>query len=163
MRRKASFVVAGLLVFFFMALAAPGPARAQSANPSAVAMLATLERSGYNYNKVSEGLWELPFTGQNLKNFNVRILVTEDLAVIFVKLADRRDLQMGAPELLKLMELNDQFDTVKLALSKDMLYMRIDVHARLVDEQELKYLVQQMADAVDETYPAVEPYIVRKE
>lgn len=157
-------MVTGFLVCFLGLLAAPLPARAQaSSNPYAVAMLATLERSGYNYNKVSEGLWELPFTGQNLKNFNVRILVTEDLVVVFVKLADRRDLQMGSAELLKLMELNDQFDTVKLALSKDMLYMRTDVHARLVDEQELKYLVQQMADAVDETYPFVKPYLASRQ
>ena len=156
-------MVACILVFIFAALASPGSARAQADNPNAVALLATLERSGYNYSKVSEGLWELSFTGQNLKQFNVRILVTDDLAVIFVKLADRRDLQMGTPELVKLMELNDQFDSVKLALSNDMLYMRVDVHARLIDEQELKYLVQQMADAVDETYPHVKPYIVGKE
>jgi hypothetical protein len=36
----------------------------------------------------------------------------------------------------------------------------MDTHLRLLDNQELKYLVEQIANATDETYPQIKPYLV---
>jgi hypothetical protein len=36
----------------------------------------------------------------------------------------------------------------------------MDTHLRLLDNQELKYLVEQIANATDETYPQIKPFLV---
>jgi hypothetical protein len=61
--------------------------------------------------------------------------------------------------MIRLLELNHKFDWIKLALSEDMLYLRMDTHVRLVDGQELKYLVEQIANATDETYPQIKQFV----
>lgn len=76
-----------------------------------------------------------------------------------VKLADRKDLKLQPAFLTKMLELNHKFDSIKLALSEDMLYLRMDTHLRLLDNQELKYLIEQIANATDETYPQVKQFV----
>ena len=71
-----------------------------------------------------------------------------------VKLADRKDLKLQPAALTKL-----KFDSIKVALSEEMLYVRMDTHLRLLDNQELKYLVEQIANAADEMYPQVKPFL----
>jgi len=72
---------------------------------------------------------------------------------------DRKDLKPQPVLLTKLLELNHKFDSIKLALSEDMLYLRMDTHLRLLDNQELKYLVEQIANAADETYPQIRLFV----
>ena len=76
-----------------------------------------------------------------------------------VKLVDRKDLKLQPALSTKLLELNHKFDSIKLALSEDMLYLRMDTHVRLLDNQELKYLVEQVANATDETYPQIKQFV----
>jgi hypothetical protein len=83
----------------------------------------------------------------------------DDTLIVLVKLVDRKYLMLKEALLVKMLELNDYFDTAKLALDENMLYARMDLHSRLVDEQELKYLVEQMANVVNETYPHIKPFI----
>ena len=124
-----------------------------------VDLVALLEKSGYRYTKINEGVWEIPATGENVKEFSIRIVTAGELVLALVKLADRKSITMKDTLLVKLMELNHQFDSAKLALSEEMLYVRIDVHARLLDEQELKYLIEQIANATDEAYPHIKPFV----
>lgn len=122
-------------------------------------IVALLEKSGYTYTKVSDGVWEIPGTGKNLKEFAIRLVLADDILLVMVKLADRKDLKLQPPLLTKLLELNHKFDSIKLALSEDSAYLRMDTHLRLLDGQELKYLVEQIANAADETYPQIKQFI----
>jgi hypothetical protein len=122
-------------------------------------IVALLEKSGYRYSKVREGVWELPGTGKNLKEFGIRLALADDVLLVMVKLADRKDVKMQPALMTRLLELNHKFDWIKLALSEDMLYLRMDTHVRLVDSQELKYLVEQIANATDETYPQIKQFV----
>jgi len=122
-------------------------------------IVALLEKSGYSYSKVGEGVWQIPGTGKNLKEFAIRLALAEDVLLVMVKLADRKDLKLQPALMTKLLELNHKFDWIKLALSEDMLYLRMDTHVRLVDGQELKYLVEQIANATDETYPQIKQFV----
>ena len=79
--------------------------------------------------------------------------------MVMVRLADRKDLKLQPALMTRLLELNHKFDWIKLALSEDMLYLRMDTHVRLVDSQELKYLVEQIANATDETYPQIKQFV----
>jgi hypothetical protein len=134
-------------------------AGAQDKSKGAPEVVALLEKSGYSYKKVGDGLWEVPGTGKNLKEFAIRLALADDVLLVMVKLVDRKDLKLQQALSTKLLELNHKFDSIKLALSEDMLYLRMDTHVRLLDDQELKYLVEQIANATDETYPQIKPFV----
>jgi hypothetical protein len=154
--RKLKLMVAALILLTTPIL---GSAQAQTKSKGAPEIVALLEKSGYTYTKVSDGVWEIPGTGKNLKEFGIRLALADDILLVMVKLADRKDLKLQPPLLTKLLELNHKFDSIKLALSEDMAYLRMDTHLRLLDGEELKYLVTQIANAADETYPQVKQFI----
>ena len=134
-------------------------ARGQDKTKGAAQIVALLEKSGYSYTKVSDGVWEVPGTGKNLKEFGIRLALADDILIVMVKLADRKELKPQPVLWTKLLELNHKFDSIKLALSEDMVYLRMDTHLRLLDNPELKYLVEQIANAADETYPQIKPFV----
>jgi hypothetical protein len=136
-----------------------GSAHAQDKLKGAPQIVALLEKSGYSYTKVSDGVWEVPGTGKNLKEFGIRLTLADDILLVMVKLADRKDLKLQPALLTKLLELNHKFDSIKLALSEEMLYLRMDTHLRLLDSQELKYLVEQIANGAEETYPQIKQFL----
>lgn len=136
-----------------------GLAGGQEKTKGAPEIVALLEKSGYSYKKVGDGLWEIPGTGKNLKEFAITVALADDILLVMVKLGTRKELKLEPALLTKLLELNHKFDSLKLALSEDMAYLRMDIHVRLLDNQELKYLVEQIANATDETYPMVKPFV----
>ena len=156
--KKRFIVVLATGCFLSVSLLAPafGGQEKPKAGPDLVALL---EKSGYSYAKVRDGVWEIPGTGKNLKEFGIRLALADDVLLVMVKMADRKDLRLQPALMTKLLELNHKFDWIKLALSEDMLYLRMDTHLRLVDNQELKYLVEQIANASDETYPQIKPFV----
>jgi hypothetical protein len=131
----------------------------QDKSKGAPEIVALLEKSGYSYTKVGDGLCEVPGTGKNLKEFGIKLALADDILLVMVKLAGRKELKMEPALLTKLLELNHKFDSIKLALSEDMIYLRMDTHVRLLDNQELKYLVEQIANATDETYPQIKQFV----
>ena len=158
--RKRSRVVLVLTLAFILQPGASPPSLAQSNKPDAAGQLvALLEKSGYSYTKVGDGVWEIPAEGKNLKDFSIRLALAEDIVLVIAKLADRKGLSPKEGLLIKLLELNHHFDSAKLALGQDMLYARMDLHVRLLDAQELKYLVEQMVNVVDEAYPQIKPFL----
>jgi hypothetical protein len=141
-------------------------ASAQAQSPSAPApsagaakMAVLLEKSGYTYTKISDGVWEIKFKGANVGQFPVRLALASDILVTLAKLADRKDLKLQPALLTKLLELNDSLDSIKLALSDEMLYVRMDTHLRLLDSAELKYILDQISGATNQMYPEIKPYL----
>jgi len=150
-----------LLAVAFTLVLASGvcSASGQDKSKSAPEVVTLLERSGYSYKKVGDGVWEVPGTGKNLKEFAIKLALADDVLLVMVKLVDRKELKLLPALSTKLLELNHKFDSIKLALSEDMLYLRMDTHVRLLDDKELKYLVEQIANATDETYPQIRPFV----
>jgi len=136
-----------------------GSVLAQDKLKGASQIVTLLEKSGYSYTKVSDGVWEVPGTGKNMKSFGIRLALADDILLVMVKLADRKDLKMEPAFLTKMLELNHKFDSIKLSLSEDMLYLRMDTHLRLLDNQELKYLVEQIANGAEEAYPQIKQFM----
>ena len=83
-----------------------------------------------------------------------------DVLLIICKLADRREMNTRGGLALKLIELNNDYDFVKFALSKDALYTRIDIHKRLIDADELKFLIDAMAHVVDESILSIKRFFI---
>lgn len=123
-------------------------------------LTALLDKAGYNnYTRVDDGVWEIQFKGKNIPEFAVRIALSEDVVLIMAKLADKKRLVHPEQLFQKLLELNDKMDTVKFALSSEMLYVRIELHTRLLDEKELQYAIDQISAAVDQSYPQIKPFL----
>ena len=108
---------------------------------------------------MSDAVWEITFAGKNTGDFPVRLALAGGVVLAIAKLADRKDLQLDPPFLIKMLECNDQFDYIKLSLSKEMLYLRMETPARLLDSQELKHVLEQVSAATDEIYPQIKQYL----
>jgi hypothetical protein len=152
-----------LLVAAIAALAInviPLRAAPQQKNMTAAELVALLDKAGYTgYTKVDDGVWEIQFKGKNLPEFAVRVALSEDIVLIMARLADRKKLVRADQLFQKLLELNDKMDTIKFALSPDMLYVRIELHTRLLDEKELQYAIDQTSAAVDQSYPQIKQFL----
>ncbi|HEY6330237.1 MAG TPA: hypothetical protein VI756_12935, partial [Blastocatellia bacterium] len=68
-------------------------------------LVTMLDKTGYPYTKIDNNIWEIQFKGDNLKEFPVRIIQTEDVTVLMTKLADRKDLVDREALYLRLLEL----------------------------------------------------------
>ena len=136
-----------------------GAAARQQKNMGATDLVALLEKAGYTYNKVGDGIWEIQFKGKNVPEFPVRIALSDDIVLVMAKVADRKNLVHAEQLFQKLLELNDKMDTIKFALSSDMLYIRLEVHSRLLDQKELQYALDQTSAAVDESYPQIKQFL----
>ena len=133
---------------------------AQTNKSSTVGKIPTLlEKSGYQYTKLKEGVWQIHFQGKNLKEFQLKITLIADQLIMFVDLASRDELNLNNGLAVKLLELNDAMDTVKFALSEKSLYARMEAHERIIDLQELKYMFSQMSAAVDEAFPQIKSFL----
>jgi hypothetical protein len=118
-----------------------------------------IEKSGFPYTKLKEGVWQIDFQGKNLKEFQLKITLIGDQLIMFVDLANRSDLQLNNGLAVKLLELNDAMDTIKFALSEKSLYARMEAHERIIDLQELKYMFSQMSAAIDEAFPQIKAFL----
>lgn len=148
-----------VLAMIFSAAAPACLAQAQSKPKSAADLVILLEKSGHKYSKVDDGVWEIMYEGKNMKSIPVRVTMVENVLVTLAKLVDRKDLTLDPALLIKMLELNNDFDYVKLALTKSMLYVRMDSPLRLLDGEELNHVLEQVSAAADEAYPQVKPYM----
>jgi hypothetical protein len=131
-------------------------------DPNNTRLLAALEKTGYSYRKASEGIWVVSLTGKNLKEIDVIVQAVEDSVLLQTQVVERKAVVGKEALLVKLLEFNHEYDTAKFALSEEMLYARIDLHARLVDADELKHLVNALALMADEAYPQIKPLLGAK-
>src|SRR5260370_35696522 len=97
--------------------------------------------------------------GNSSGDMPVRIALSHTVVVVLAKMAGRAESNLQPPFLTKMLERNDKFDSVKLALSADMLYVRMDMPARILDPSELKYLLEQISGATDEMYPLLKEFL----
>lgn len=149
-----------LLSCALAAVCMAGPRGQDQGNKSSAAQVASLlEKAGYNYTKVDQGVWEILFKGKNVAQFPVRIAVADDLVISIAKLADPKELKTPAQLYPILLRLNDKMDSVKFALSDEMLYIRMEMHLRVLDDTELKYMLDQISAAVEESYPEIKNFL----
>src|SRR5262245_47138865 len=151
--------VAASLLMAPAAQSAHEPAQSSDASgASRIVML--LEKSPFKYSKVGDTVWEITFNGETVKEIPIRIALSEDVVIVMGKIADRKKVSLKETALVKLLELNHNFDSVKIALSEDMLYVRVDAHWKIIDGAELKYMLEQVANVVEGTYPQIKQYLV---
>jgi hypothetical protein len=134
-------------------------AGAQEKTPAAkVARL--LEESGYTYAKAQDNIWVIAFKGKALSDFNVIVTTEQDVVVLFVIVAEKKNTRVTADLMQMLLKLNGDFDRVKIGFDKDGdTFVRIDLGARVLDAQEFKVNVEQVAASADEVFSAIKPFL----
>jgi hypothetical protein len=155
--KKIRFSIVALFISFMFTL--PGSLAQTGKTTSVNKIPGLMEKSGFPYTKLKEGVWQVDFQGKNLKTFQLRITLIGDQLILFVDLANRSDLKLNNGLAVKLLELNDAMDTIKFALSEKSLYARMEAHERIIDLQELKYMLNQISAAIDEAYPQIKEYL----
>jgi len=151
-------MTARTLLFFLFVCVFCVSALPQEAPPAKAARL--LNESGVKYSKIADGIWAVPFEGKALKHFSVVISTTEDVLLMFVITAEAKRFR-AAPELMqKLLNLNTEFDRVKIGLDKGDIITRIDVGIRLLDKLEFQENLDQTAAAADQVFAAVKPFLI---
>jgi glucose/arabinose dehydrogenase len=136
---------------------AVGAAREKASQASDAAKVEKLlKASGYAYTTHSANTWSIEFDRKNLGKFRVIVSTGSNLVVTFAILAKQAELDK-TPQLLEtLVSSNHDYDYAKIGLDKDGdLFVRIDSPVRLVDAQELKSIIGQIANASDELYAKV--------
>src|SRR5215510_5064658 len=152
---KAIFVPVLLLCL----QALPQPANAQEkSSPTRISQL--LEESGYPYTKAAENVWAIPFEGKALSKFKVVASTEQNILVLFAVVAEKKRLRVIPEMMQKLLRLNTELDRVKIGIDdQGDAIVRVDLSIRVLDSQELKANIEQVAAAADEVFAAIKPFI----
>lgn len=120
-----------------------------------------LEASGHNYTKASDNVWTIPFQGDSLKQFNVVAVYTEGLLVTFAIPVKKKNLKVTPDLLRKLLQFNVDMDRVKIAIDDEGdLVVRIDSSLRIMDGEEFKLVVEQVANATESIHSEIKAFIL---
>lgn len=166
MKFPMRFAFVGLLLLALLPLASPrGVAKAAAQQDSSAGNARVdqlLSQSGYEIKRPTANVWLIPFKGDSLKEFTV-ILSTStngNLLVIFVVVAEKKNIN-ASPELwLRMLWFNDELDRVKVGIDGDSdAFVRIDLGTRTLDLEELKVNIKQVAAAADDVHAAMEPHL----
>jgi hypothetical protein len=119
-----------------------------------------LGQSDYSYSRKTSNVWTIDFRGKSFPNFKVVISTGTDLVVMFVTVVSKKDLQVTPEAMQTLLKLNNNLDRVKIGFdSDDDISVRIDLSDRVLDLQELKTNVEQLAASADVVYGAMVPFL----
>src|SRR6185295_10878535 len=113
---------------------------------------ALIKASGYGYERVSVGLWNVTVpAGTNRNPIPVGIMVGSDLATLQAWGRNRSDFHESMDLFARFLKLNHQFDSLKVELTENQVLIRLDMRIRVLDGTELDYGLKQVAAVTDET------------
>lgn len=123
---------------------------------SAAKVVQLLTASGYTFKQLTPIVWTIDFTGKSLPNFKVLLSTQDDLLVIFVIAAEKKNIPLNTNFMFKLLRFNHSLDRVKVGLDDDGdLFVRVDLSVRILDVTDLKLNVEQVAASSNEVYAAI--------
>lgn len=132
----------------------------QSRQADAVRVEQLLQQSGYNYRKVSDGVWVIERQGKNLPKFTIIFASGTGFLVAGVIVAPKNTMNVTSEMMFKLLKLNHTFDYVKIGFDDDDdLFVRWEVKTRQLDLQEFKEGVERVSADADQTYQTIKPYL----
>lgn len=154
-RTDMRLATASLLLCALCAVQAP--ARADEAKDQAK-LESLMKRAGYDYEKKADGVWVVVRTGKQLASFKEIVALEKGLVVIFVIVAHKADMAMDLDLATKMLSLNHELDRVKIGTDDDGdAFVRLDASLRVLDVEETKEDMEQVASASDEVYGDMRP------
>ena len=159
-RLFATLLITVMIMAFFQFT---GSATAQAQDSDSVALEKLLNQTGYTYVKKSDTVWFLNATGKFLPKYSVIVTIYNGVIVTGVVVAEKNDMQLTPDAMFKLLRANSTYDSVKIGLDKqEDLFVRIDLHNRGTDLQELKDTIKQVVLTGNAVYDIIEPYLIKR-
>ena len=123
-----------------------------------------LTQAGYKYQRTSSNsVFWVPMKGDNLGDFRVILATGEELEVMFVVIAKKSEINLTPELTAKMLYENHDLDRVKVGIDDDGdAFVRTDSSVRVMDAQELKTEIDQVAAAADEVYGKIKPFLKTK-
>jgi hypothetical protein len=113
-----------------------------------------LDQSGLTYTKAGEGVWTMKFQGESLGEFGLFVATTpapSEIVVVGTVVASKTEFKPSQELFLSLLRLNDSADQVKVGVDAEGdVFLRAEVNGRLLDAQEFKAVVEQVAAAANQ-------------
>lgn len=129
-----------------------------SSDPFAIAQEVS-EKTGYQYEKVSDNVWKFLFTGRHMPEIDVLAVWQGQLFIFGAIVASKQSFNGDQKLSDELLLLNNNLDRVKIGFNQEsMLFVRSDVSVRTLDFQEFKDNMDQVAAATDYIYGIVKQY-----
>ena len=127
---------------------------------SVAKMLELLPPSGYQFKQYSPVVWGVDFEGKAIGNFRVVMVAQENIVVIFAIIAKKAEIPHTTALLAAMLRCNHKFDRVKVGLDDDGdAFVRTDASSRVLDGEEFKAIVEQVAAAANEAYEVIKPHL----
>jgi hypothetical protein len=111
------------------------------------------------YTRISDSAWSTPYRGKSMSSITVRIATAEGGIFFFVDLFDRKSITLSRNLLVKMAEMNAEFDYGKIALTGDAIQVRVDVRAKLLDAEQFRGMEKQAASIADEAYAVIKDFV----
>lgn len=140
-------------------------AQCQAATSKLTSMLTS---DGYTYyDSNNPTVFSVHLQGDHMRKMRVIMAMADDATdpsaslVVFVTVAQRYRLPTDSEFRRKLLEMNHNFDWVKIGFDRDGdLFVRIDTSFRVVDAALLRIIVHQVAAVSDEVYGDIETQLL---
>src|SRR5262245_60306812 len=120
-RRKLTFSALGILLACQATAAQPVQSNSKEQSQRRLAEL--IGKVAGTYTRIADGAWQTSYKGKNMPIITVRIVTAEGGVFFFADLFDRKSLPLSRNLLLKIAELNVDYDYAKLALSENSLHV----------------------------------------
>lgn len=151
-------------LFALIVLGLASSADAQSPEETAIAakVVQLLGGTGYTYVQRTPTVWYIDMNRSSLKDFRLILASNDRLLVIFVTVLKKNQMRMTPEFMLSELQNNNKLDYVKIGIDKDGdLFVRTDCTPRVMDTQELKTQIEQVAAASNEVYANAQPFLVK--
>ncbi|MFH1067406.1 MAG: hypothetical protein V1746_05860 [bacterium] len=119
---------------------------------------AVAKETGYHFRKINDRVCKFLFSGERFKAIDVLVVWQGSLLVLGSVLASKYTGE-NARLAHELLVLNNNLDRVKVGVNQEgMLFVRVDVSIRTLDQQEFKENLDQIAAAADYVFGIIQAY-----
>lgn len=164
MKKTESFFLRILVIIFVLSMqslqmsAAPA-VQGQTAQTSAT-VAAWLKQAGYNYKKAADNVWLIKQKGSNMPEFNVLVATNENIVIVAVVMANKKNMKLSEDALHKILKQNHEIDFVKIGFDNDEdLFIRTERKIKYLDLEEFKACVGEISEGADRLYSTIKPFL----
>lgn len=109
-----------------------------------------LTGSGLPFKMVHDSLAVIPYEGENIESYQVKVLAVAELLIVYTNLSELLPGKMEGTKHTYLLKQNDHFDIVKLALGDDSnVYLRADVYRTTMNTAMITRIIRQVANVTN--------------
>jgi len=161
LRKASCLVVLSALLTMTLTAKPVGKITNQADKAETVAKIAGfLKDAGYEYKKADDNVWVIIHKGKSVPNQQTLVVALSDMLLVGVVVAEKKDIQVTADSMFKLLHLAHDVDYMKVGIDDDGdLFVRSEVRTRALNLSEFKDTVERVFTSADRAYLEIKPYL----